>query len=538
MINYTERHLGPYMNDPYLGAYEFTEEGDTLVVSPSTPVLGLSNILSNPTILQEHENADGSFLVTVRLSADEGLSWTDPIPASSLSSAGLLFKTNHYVVFEFTICKQGSGKSWFEGIEFNDSLDFSLPPVPEFYGKMKNELQLPYYNHESIQWAINVLEKVFKKGIVPSFIKRANNKDWSDEDYINLWWAFLYPIALRTAMANEFSDLLWHPVLVEHFLKQRGLILGNISGLDELYYLMTHFYDEISRRGTLSIFDTDRDVEGTDNLRGEAARLIDLKIGSELFLGLISPYENGWWVGKSSFCDYENSDIYENYRLGYENKVTSLDNYPLVKGTSDSITLGSKKIYIAPAGDTYTGIGGDFSCGKLIPVVKDREYAIIIECETTATSNQMGVDFGVVGYDSAGNQVNFIDSGGSTQNTFFKNAVAKGKHCFIGYIRRYDCTSLASPDGISRVLRFPNLSVNASYIVPKFTVNKSGETCIITDFKVCLLRPKFIYLESTFGKVYGMLIKNNNMNLTDEEVDSIIKTKLLPMGIDYTLTFE
>ena len=54
MINYTERRLGPYMNDPYLGAYEFTEEGDTLVVSPSTPVLGLSNILSNPTILQEH----------------------------------------------------------------------------------------------------------------------------------------------------------------------------------------------------------------------------------------------------------------------------------------------------------------------------------------------------------------------------------------------------------------------------------------------------------------------------------------------------
>ena len=141
------------------------------------------------------------------------------------------------------------------------------------------------------------------------------------------------------------------------------------------------------------------------------------------------------------------------------------------------------------------------------------------------------------GYDSVGNQINFIDSGGSAQNSFRSGDVREGSHCFIGYIRNNSCTILGTPDGTSRVLRFPSTG-DISYIVPQFKVSGSGEICTITGFQICLLRPKFIYLESTFSKVYGMLIKNRNTNLTDEGVEKIMKTKLLPMGMDYTITFE
>lgn len=531
MINWVERKTGDYIDSPYIGAYEFTEEGDTLVVKPSTPVLGLTKILSAPVLAEEHDDPSGLFVVTVRVSLDEGLNWQGPFELSTLYSQNLGFKKNHYTVFEFTIAKKGTGASYFEGIDFEDSLQYSLPSVPEFYEDIKNSLQVPYYNHTAIQWALNVLDKMYRKGIVPSFIKRNDNHNWSDEDYINLWWSFLYPMALRIAFSNEFSDLLWNPVLLQRYLEQRGMILGNISGLDELYYLMSFFYDEMARRGTLSVFDTDRKVGEMDGVRGELARLIDMKNGSELFLGLINSYENGWWLGKSSPCNYENSDIYENYKLGYENTITSLDNYPL---EGEDVWIQNGNICIEPVSAAAAGIGGDFSSGKLIPVSKDREYAIIVKFDLNIT---MGVDFGVKGYDSVGNQINFIDSGGSAQNSFRSGNVREGGHCFIGYIRNNSCTILGTPDGTSRVLRFPSTG-DISYIVPQFKVSRDGEICTITEFQVCLLRPKFIYLESTFNKVYGMLIKNKNMNLTDEEVEKIIKTKLLPMGMDYTMTFE
>ena len=535
MINIVDRLISGSL---YKTVYEFTEEGDTLVVSPSTPVLGTLAV-SDILVFEEH-SATGSFLVSVKCSVDEGLHWSEPLPVSEFLKEANYYsiRKNHYFCFEFTLTKQGGGLSWFEGIEVK--IGFDLPAIPQFYAQHKALSKIPYYNHTAISWSLNVLDKVYRRGIVPSFIERQDNLNWSDEDYINIWWSLLYPMALRISYAEVFTDLLWTPRLLQEFLEQRGLILGNISSLDELYYLMSHFYDEISRRGTLSIFDTDRADDQGFTLRGELARLIDLKNKFDLFLGLVNSHEQGWWLNETSVGGYENSDTYMNYILGYENefgivyKTKGINIYPLINAQNVTWlnSVNNPTLLInTPEEASLSGIGSSQVQDNAIPVNSHWKYCVIADIEVQTAST---VNFGVQGFDSLGLSNDFEDLRGNQTNLFFSKTLVPGKYKLFGAILSSGNSYRLPLDGISSLLRFPENST-ISQIIPKLLCQ--GKV-MVTNFKVCMLRPNFVYLDSTLGKSFDIVLKNQNLSLTNSEIKRIVENKLFPVNINYTLNFE
>lgn len=535
MISWVEKKISS-QDTFYVGMYEFTEEGDTLVVTPSLPLLGLSEINAIPQILELHESGS-SFQKSIRYSLDNGLNWSDS--KSFLEFAHIISKEKQCVILEFTFTKLGVSKSWFYGIEFTSQLDYSAPLVPQFYEERKDSIRVPYYNYISFNWTLNVLQKIYKKGIVPSFIMRGQNLNWSDEDYINFWWSLIYPISLRISFSNEFADLLWNPVLLANFLKQRGLILGNISGLDELFYLMSYFYDETLRRGTKSVFDIKRSLGDGSTMRGEFSRLIDLREDSDLFLGLINDYENGWWLGTSSVCNYMNSDFYKNYRLAYENRILNINNYPTLKPTGVSIIINQNTI-VKSGGQSFllSGIGADLYADNqdfLISVSNKREYAIVVKVHLNQSQT---VRFGVKAYDSVGNAVQFkkrqSDESLVDSNIFFDKTLPTGDYCFWSMINSSGTAYRNPLDGISNQLQFPANSAISS-IVPMFWTNSD---IVISDIFVCLLKPLFIYLDSVSKKLYNIYLENNNPEYTQQEIQEIAKKKLLPVNSDFNFNFE
>lgn len=553
MIERTVRQIGGYMDSPYVGAYLMTEEGDSLIVRPSTPILGLTGILSPPSLNEEHELPSGNFVVSFKYSLDEGLNWSENYFLDEISSLSIGFKENHYFSLEFTIIKMGQGQSWFMGFDFENSLSYTAPQIPEFY-KQENPLpSLPYYNHESIQWALNVLEKVYKRGIVPSFIPRGKNTNWEDEDYINLWWSFLYPIALRISYAEGFSDLLWNPDLLKEYLEQRGIIVGNNSHLGELFHMMSNFYDEETRRGTLSVFDKARPVQDGIPLRGEALRLIDYQNPTDLFLGLLNYYEQGWWLGQTSVCGYVNTDLYGNFRIAYENGFHSLDAYPLTENNS-VITIEDGEMVVTSSSAGFSGIGSD-DLTKAIPIVTSREY--IIKVRFTLPSSQR-VRFRVDGYDELDNHVDFVSAdsqeGGIgiwaieddfiVQSYYNSNnfvsfdsdyfTLPAGTYTLLGIIKGASSVFAPSPDGLTLNLEFRQNTPMVK-IMPVFQVYGSAT---IHDFGVNYLMNQDTYLESILKKSGVILIKNNNFEYTNSEIERILTSRLLPSEVDARIIFE
>jgi len=536
MITWVEKKINE-LDSNYVGMYEFTEEWDTLVVNPSFPLLGVSQIISAPQVQALHETGS-SFDITMKYSLDNGLHWSDSILLSDISN--IVTKDNQCVVLEFSIVKKGTGKGWFYGFDFTNVLNYSVPPIPEFYEERKDSIRVPYYNQTSFAWALNVLQKVYKRGIVPAFIKRGSNLNWDDEDYINLWWSIIYPIAIRNTYSKEFADLLWNPTLLANFLKQRGLILGNISGLDELFYLMSYFYDETLRRGTKSVFDIDRELEDGSTIRGEFSRLIDLQDASDLFIVLINDYEQGWWLGYSSPCNYVNSDIYHNYKIGYEQGIIDIDNYPLLKPTGVDIEVNNHTIEKTQGSVTsYAGIGANsYSDNEdyLIPVSGNRNYLAKVKFHLDSSQD---VKLGVVGYNGLHNVVNFKykpQSGNIiNQNVFFEGTLGAGDYCFWALIADSTATGYKeSVDGYNRVLHFPDATSIVS-LVPQFWSKGDFE---ITEFSVCTWYPIFSYIDAINKGLFEIYLKNHNDNYSEQEIKEIAIKKLLPVNSGYTFNFE
>lgn len=569
MIQLVERQLGgAYMDDSYWPMYEMTEDGDVLIISPSIPPLGLTHWNSVPVIREEH-NGSGSFELYMKYSLDEGLTWSEWNEVSLQFVSSIPFKANHVPVIEFQVIKRGEGNSYFIGLDvFSDeNIDCEEPAIPDFYNKFNDRVS--YYNFDSIRWALNVLKKVYEEGTLPKFIERGENQNWNDEDFINFWWSVIYPTALRISIAKEFTDLLWNPDMLKNYLNQRGLITGKTTNLIELFYLMTHFYEEEARRGSLSVLDYARTTQLGGIIRGPIARLIDAQDENDLSLKYINSWELGWWLGQTSPCGYQTTDNFMNYGVGYENEpFKSVDNYPVTNPYGTSIYIMNFEIssgvikkaldIFAPTGvaRTYSGIGKMSSAASLdltkpkIPISVNKDY--VIEISFAMLGGNTAVDdllvyFGVHGYDEEGNHLNAWTQGWDSQDTFFNDdgnglvgffkytgsfTSQRRIYKLYGVIRNYYYGE--DPycyDGFSMSKVMDSLSL--AYIEPYFgckhnTTNVTGGEIYVTDFRVYELDNADMYLGIRTNKVSKMKLKNRNFALTNSEIEKIIKTELFP----------
>lgn len=502
---------------------KFTEEGDSLKITPSIPVFGAIGIMSY-SVEMAHEGGsslEGFF----RHSVDSGLNWSEWITLDNSNLRSIGVKENQFLCLEINFIKRGSGNSYFKSIDFQ--FEYQEPPVPSVYGGMNFSKKCPYWNFTSIQWALNVLNKVYKRGIVPNFIERT-------EDYVQLWWSIIYPFALRLAWVETFTDLPWDKELLKKYLESRGLIVGKTSDLAELYYLMTHFYSEIAKRGTLSVFDT-----ADTGFRGEFLRLIDANQADECTVGVINSEEQGWILGYSSPTGYQNTDYLVNFRKGYENAISDLTFYPL--SNPDKVTLSDGKIIInSPEG--FSGIGRETDFAKGVSVSTSCNYWVVVKFTLTQQSQ---IKFGCVGYDSLGNAIPFENVSTqnegigywtigtdfvitSSRNTFIEGTFEPGEYLFIGEVRDGKKDYAVQMPGVAIKWDFPE-NKDISSLMPIFHIQGTAQ---VSDFHVQLIVDRDIYLSITKEI---LLFLSNNSNYTEEEIRRIAENTLLPFNLQYNL---
>lgn len=550
-----------------------TEINDSLVIQQATPVLGAIGIKS---FNLEYE---GNLLATFRYSVDEGLNWSETLDLNLENLQRIDLKRSHWFMVEITLVNQpymmnrlelsgnnlvlgpdgspkslyvesnttwtvegsdqggdtpepsSSNESFFKAITFE--LEFNKPAIPEFYKDFNYSKFIPYYNHFCIDWTVNIMRKLYQKGIVPKFIERNDDVAWEDEDYINFWYFITYINALRIWAVDVLEDMLWNPRILHAWLESKGLILGSDIHMDELYYLMTYFYDEMMRRGTMSSFDRSRNLSGEFAeafVRGEFIRLINGESTDEIVRALIPSSEQGWVVGYSSPCGYVNTDYLVNFTKAWENKISDLSKYPLYNGSN--ITFDDNGAIIIRGGsDVYSGIGlGDPDMRVSIDPSKDYFFLVRFSCE-----QPFDLRTGCYVYNNVDDQISLEDLEGNDQNYFIDEKTFQGTNgdvLFFGEVRSNGTfIRKGQLDGVANVLKFKD-NQTAFYAMP-FFVARSSSNLIIKEVRFGLLADRDTYLLDVAE--LHLVVKNNNPEYDRDSLKDEISNKLLPIGVYLTL---
>ena len=514
--------------------YLFTEAGDTLILKGS-PVLGAIGF-SNISIKKRDA---GSLSVFLRYSVDS-LNWNDWVDVSRVDISEINIDPQHFFKFEIKLVSNTNSSVALEAVEVK--FRYQVPKEPDFYKDFPLSKHVPYYNYSSIEWSLNVLEKVYRQGIVPKYIERETNENWSDKDYIDFWFPIIYYLSLNLTFNKIFKDLVWYPTLLYEYLRQKGLYLGPEVRLAELVYLMEHYYSEIMKRGSLSCL-VDRINEDTGvTLRSELSRLINKKDFDEFLMAIIDSDENGWVIGKTC-CGFIETDTYKGYVKGYENteEVVDISKYPLSDPQNYIIEEGK----LLPKDKIFTlGTYGGIKPYTLVNPYNSYEISFKFKITSDSTSLcKIGVDATCQGFDSLEilQKDAFEGPEGLVKESVLNCKPNKDyylKFCLYGLeedVQVIDQNSIHGSFSDFNGLKFH--SENVQFICPYIYIDGStAKELYVWDIKVRLLDRKDTFLsKDTEGTLF---FKNNNIELTNNEIETIIKDYLLSFKFNVNFRYD
>jgi hypothetical protein len=404
-----------------------TEIGDVIQIITDVPFLGLIALSSfiDDTV---GEYTDRKFYKSFRYSVD-GVNWTAFVELTDANIAGVEVQSNDTFFAEYLYQRIGTdatGELEFNSVTLNGEF-VELTDGPAYIASIFNS----YFNFNnicSISWSVNVLEKLYKKGIVPAFLEReltGTNAD--DRDYIDFWRAVTHYFALYVCLARKFQFFYQNQDLLLEYVKQRGLFVCEETSLVDLMYLMTNYYDEIRQRGTRQVFipqATDITINGSKQVDGEFLRMICYDRFDEFLFNLNKNEHVGWNIGNSSplYKSLTGRLNVNKYYFDFVNEITDLQydlsltdaSYPFIalyddsrsnsvsNSISSSISTNSDVDAViiknpGPGGSASIG-GGD----RRIIINPNLDYEITFYIKSSFAIDPL-IIFGVNSYDKNGN---------------------------------------------------------------------------------------------------------------------------------------
>lgn len=512
-------------------------ENNDIVILDNFHYFGVQSIVSftddiSPT--DENVYFEKYFQYTV-----DGIHWSDWLELNETNLLSVNVKINHIFSIKYKYISKGASeasKLWIHSIKLN--IVYFEPTPPSFYKNFFTKNYFGFFNTNSIEWSVNVLNKIFQKGIVPEFIERKNNINWQDEDFINFWWTVIYFHSLKVSYDEIFTELFHYPYLLKEFIKQKGLYVSNNSSIDEYYYIVNHYYDEVMKRGSASILDKNRILPSEYNgvsIKGELLRLCNQKESIESVFGVISEYETGWIVGYTSPI-YNYADFYRDFIRAFEisEGIDNIGLYPLYNSNYiteeeivvDGITINALKINTGDSGN-MSGIVGTFQNSMIVD--NDSDYEISFKIKGLETGNR--VYFTLDAFNSLGINVplqNIKDL--SLEEVFLDSTTLSGDLFIRGNIMFKNRTSYESNTELpgQNALRFVE---GVDRISPVILISNNND-CYIYDIKI-----KTLPITNTMSYLMtaGELIIKIYENLTEfskEEIIKIINETLIPISMN------
>lgn len=306
-----------------------TEIGDVIHIKAEVPIIGLI-ALTGFIDQTQGENSDRFFLKEFRYSTD-GFNWSQWKELTIINVAAVQVTPINTFYVEYKYSRKGtliSGTLAFDNVELQGEVQ-DIPCGKIFDQSVFAQL-INCHQLDVLQWCINVLEKLYSRGIVPNYIERSKGASTLDEDadYLTFWRTVSCFFALFVIYARQFENISSNETLLLEYVLERGIFLCSNADTSSLNHFREYYYDEIRRRGTVLI----AKPAGYGNLtvNGELLRLICWQDYDELIFALLEPQKIGWNVGNSSPL-YKGIEDISMMVKGYElsRNVVDLDNYGL-----------------------------------------------------------------------------------------------------------------------------------------------------------------------------------------------------------------
>lgn len=270
--------------------------GDVIYVK-SDPVVG---VIALTAFTESLSGVTGTefFLSKVFRYTLDGINWSDWLDLTTPNITSLTFDSKDSLIFELAYKKNTPEPSLdIVGVDFTGT-DSPTGYVEEYF---RNSIFANYFNSsdlEVLRWYINVLQKVYKRGILPNYIDRLDDFE-SDEDFIIFWKSIAKFFSYFVIYARKYQKFYEVESLLEEYIEQRGLKTSIHNDLADLQYLMKNYYHQIFNRGTIHIVD-DTSIDNTIEVDGELLRLIYYKYTDEFLFNLHKTEHFGWNLGNSS----------------------------------------------------------------------------------------------------------------------------------------------------------------------------------------------------------------------------------------------
>lgn len=265
-------------------------EGNSLVVRMQ-PIAGAANLTS--LVSKEIGVTEESYFEKRYRYSTNGIIFGEWQTLTEESITSLSVQTTDTLVIEFLYLKKepqsGSSTLDISSIEIEAVKDQSENSHYHFNKTVFKE----FFDSDGIgvlNWHLNILDKLYQRGIVPNYINRVD-EDGSVDDFLDFWEPVTKFFSYYVNYARQFEHFYKIKSLLSEYLKQRGLFVSPKNSVEELNVLMSNFYREISGRGTAKIVDEN----------GEFLRLIEYDANrDDIAFNLHSLEHFGWNLGNSS----------------------------------------------------------------------------------------------------------------------------------------------------------------------------------------------------------------------------------------------
>lgn len=549
------------------------EIGDVLIVNVTPKITGkvkfsdYSDDINGETITR-------TLTREFRVSPD-GIFWNDWKLLNAINLASEEYVVNGSLTIQIRYTRTGSdstGEIEFNSIDFmgsREEIQFVAPTISSsIFASIIGTPELKALEE-------NIFKKLYYRGILPQYIKRADNLDENeDKDFIDLFFSVARFFGLFIRFFKRFENFQEDFDLMREQVRQYGIYFdeSNIT-LDELQYLAQNLYDQIRQRGTEMIFKRKGFVlPNGDELKidGEFIRLLRSEVSDELLYENIPLEKVGWCMGQCSPM-YRGTarSKYLNKTKEMTEDFENLSNFVLSKSGNSSYNLSDNGGRKTLSLKTLSG-GGQVGLGRIAETqdVSENMYVVDSKLDYEITFafnigtfvNDLNILFGVEGFDSMKNKLNdaFITpNGDEISETFFflpmMNIWRRDTWYYArGIIHAYstmNTDNILTNLGVGNNLYFNNSFVK--YILPKIQIQSSMNSGIdIWDYKIRpLVRGTNIlplkngtenshslgFIQSS--RIFYSYVRNNNNSKSQSEITDIIEKYLLPFNVTDIFVF-
>lgn len=524
-----------------------TEKGDSFIVKPGTPIVGVDLVFDFIDDV-EGVTAERYFYKEFRYSND-GLTYTDWIQITPGNLQNINIFNNQIFDIEYRYTRVGNDLTG--SLIFNSctlKIIYAVIENPDSYDESFFADFFDFNDPDVLKWAINVLGKVYEKGIVPDFIERT-------EDYkiffgiITHWFSIVVNYARLYGNIENRYDLLYE------FLRQRGIILSDSHTKEEMDSFMRNIFNLFLLRATK--FKENEEVQ----------RLINHTDGQVFISSLLESNKRCWNVNNCSPL-YKGIGGTLNTTIGFENVygVRELENYPIPLNNLPYCSIffdGEADVIKISTPTDYRGVEANISHKMTIDPNISWEIEAVVKIVGSGGDTPF-VRFGCKMYDNDSNEVDVfsVDTGmvDNSEGNFVDDAILalNQKTVLRGIVHKFNEELMSSSDAKLNIGQGKNLrsSVAAKFLSVTLKFKGVGYNLYIYDLKIrpvglraplgfiSLVNPIVSWLENKSSHLSKIQVLREliekfipyNSNFLPIWIDEISESEFIPLTITQVIT--